>query len=65
MVVLLVAGEAGEAGGVEPVEVVGEPFLDGDEIGFGEGFRVGEEGDRLGDFGEMHSFDEAFGAACV
>lgn len=44
VVVLLVAGEAGEAGGVEPVEVVGEPFLDGGEIGFGEGFGVAEEG---------------------
>ena len=65
MVVLLVAGEAGEAGGVEPVEIVGEPFLDGGEIGLGEGFGVGEEGDGLGDFGEMHGFDEALGTASV
>ena len=65
MVVLLVAGEAGEAGGVEPVEIVGEPFLEGGEIGFGEGFGVGEEGNRLGNFGEMYGFDEAFGAAGV
>ncbi len=41
MVVLLVAGEAGEAGGVEPVEVVGEPLLEGGEIGCGESLGVG------------------------
>ena len=41
VVVLLVTGEAGEAGGVEPVEIVSEPFPDGGEIGFGERFGVG------------------------
>jgi len=41
----LVAGEAGEARGCKPFMVVGEPLLEGGEIGWGEGFGVGEEGD--------------------
>lgn len=46
-----VASQAGEAGRGEPVEVVSEPFLDGGEVGVGEGFRGGEEGKGLRDFG--------------
>ena len=65
VVVLLVASEAGEAGGGEPFEVVREPFLDGGVIGCGEGFGVAEEGDGLGYFGEMHCLDEALGTASV
>ena len=52
MVVLAVARKAGEAGGVEPLEVFREPFLDGGEVGLGEGFGVGEEGKGLNDFRE-------------
>ena len=39
--VLLVAGEAGKAGGGEPVEVVEEPLLEDGEIGWHESFGVG------------------------
>ena len=65
VVVFLVAGEAGEARGCKPFMVVGEPLLEGGEIGWGEGFGVGQEGDRLGDFGQVHCFYEAFGTAGV
>ena len=64
VVVLLVAGDAGETSGVEPVEVGGEPLFEGCEVGCREGFGVGEEGNGLHDFGEVDGFDEALGAAC-
>ena len=63
VVVSHVTGEAGEAEGVEPFEVVGEPLLDGCEVGVGEGFGGGEEGDGLSDLGEVYGFDNAFGTA--
>jgi len=44
VVALVVAREACEAGSVQPIEVVGEPFLQGGVVGLSEGFRVGEEG---------------------
>ena len=37
--------------------------MDGGEIGVGEGFRGGEELYGLGNFGEVHGFDDAFGTA--
>ena len=63
MVVLLVTGQAGEAGCSEPFEVVGEPSLDGGEFGGGYGFGVSQEGDGLGNFGQVDCFDETFGPA--
>ena len=39
-------------------------MFEGGEVGCGEGFGVGEEGDGLRDFGEVDGFDDAFGAAC-
>lgn len=63
VVIFLVAGEAGQAGGVEPVEIAGEPFLDGCEIGFREGFGSAQEGDGLGYFGEVDCFYYAFRGA--
>ena len=62
VVVLLVAGEQGGAVGAEPDEVVGEPLIDGGEIFGGEGLGAGEEADGLGDFGELHGLEDAFGA---
>src|SRR5216683_2344063 len=55
--------EEGEAIGGEPFEVVGEPSLDDGEICFGEGCGVGQEGNRLGYFGEVDGFYDAFGTA--
>ncbi len=63
VVALMVAGEAGEAGGVKPVEVVGEPFGEGGEVLVGEDFGGEEEGERLDDLGEVDCFDDSLWAA--
>jgi hypothetical protein len=62
IVVSHIAGEASETGGVEPFQVVGEPLLDGGQVGLGDGFGDGEKGDGLGDFSEVYGFNDAFRA---
>ncbi len=48
--------------GAEPLEVGGEPCVDGGEFVVGERFGAWKKADGLGDFGELHGFEDAFEA---
>src|ERR1700721_1401987 len=59
VVALVVTRKAREPRRVEPVEIVSKPFLKTCQFWLSESFVAGEEGKRLGNFCEMHGFDDA------